>query len=298
MDCPDFEILLFRGLDRAIAADDRQGMLAHERSCLRCRRLASLVRGHREPDTTELADTFLAGVMASTAGRPCEQARRLMTSDEGVAPDDTELLALHLETCADCAAVSRVLARVGRDLPALAEGSPGEAFVASVMMATLGAREPVRDNHHGWLRRVASRLIARPRFAAEFAYAVTASALLVFGLPSPSTSWLPARALDGASQIGTAFEGVLAERAGDATRIGQTRWAELTVDARSRLEQSLETGSAETLERMQTWSEAAQRFVRDVQTSVVVPNLEGLRSLWNETESDAVEPNTGESDNI
>lgn len=297
MDCARFEVLLFEGLDRDIAADDRERMLSHARVCARCRDLFGLVRQDHEPSAAELADTFAAAIVASTSGKPCDRAGLLLASDETVRPGDTELLALHLEVCPDCAAVARALPKLRAELPALAEADPGARFVAAVMTATVGTRASFSVPPRRRPRRVVERLVKRPRLASEIAYAITMSALLVFGLPSASLSELPARVFDATRHETAAVERMVTERTGETVRLGRMRWAELTTDAATLLERSLEPGAAQTIERLQSWFGTVQGFAQDARITLLAPHLENLRSLWNENESDAVEPGTSERAN-
>jgi hypothetical protein len=148
------------------------------------------------------------------------------------------------------------LARLQRELPALAAADPGPGFVSSVLAATLGhdvahaapSRAPASPAP-AHIRKPASRLVdlsglwqrlaQRPRLALEGSFVVTMLALLIFGLPAAPTAEGPVRAFD-------------------------SWWRESTAAAREMIESA---------------SESAQR---------------GLDSIWNENEPGDVEPDTSD----
>lgn len=122
-------------------------------------------------------DELLAGILARTSGSPCRRAGELLASSGGTPESggerlpsvDRELLALHLERCADCRELAAVLAALSRDLPGLGEVRPDPELVGDVLGATLPAtvrwRRAWERRWNGWVR--------RPRFAWEAALVLT-----------------------------------------------------------------------------------------------------------------------------
>jgi hypothetical protein len=281
MDCVEFEVLLFDELDRALASADVERMQAHLLACANCRGLYSLVRSGDQQDVTDLPHDFAAGVAASTSGRPCERAQLLLAASEDDASDDDWLVARHLENCPDCSAVAGALARLQLELPALAEADPGEDFVPSVMAATFGVRSGPAGLQESGPRRFIQQLIRRPRIALEGAYAIASSVLVVVSLTSPSFSELPARAAEDtwrfvADTAGTVGEGI----------------SELNAVTLTVADQVAESASANVVEFGANVSSSARELTRTVWDELVTPNLEEVRSLWNEKVSGAVEPDT------
>lgn len=280
MDCIEFEVLLFDQLDRELATPDAERLQAHLLGCANCRSLYALLRGDVEQSVTEPPHDFAAGVVAITAGRPCERAQLLLTASEGEASDDDWLVARHLESCPDCSVVARALARLRLDLPTLAEADPGEDFVPAVMAATLGVRESAESQWSAW-RRLIEQLSRRPRIALEGAYAIAMLVLMVFGLASPSFSDLPVRA------AGHTWRSVA-----DTAHTVAAGASELKTGAVALADRMAESVSADAVELGATVSGSAQELARTAWDGLVMPNVERVRSLWNETVSGAVEPDT------
>jgi predicted anti-sigma-YlaC factor YlaD len=282
MDCAEFEVLLFDELDRELASADVDRMQAHLLTCTNCRRLYSLVRRDDQQGVTELPHDFAAGVVASTSGRPCERAQLLLAASEDDASDDGWLLARHLESCADCSAVAGALARLQLELPTLAEADPGEGFVPSVMAATFGVRRGQRGSQRSSPHRLIEQLIRRPRIALEGAYAIAGLVLVAFTLTSPPFSELPARA------VGDTWRFVADTAHTVGAGIGELNAITLTL-----VDQVAESASANAVELGANVSGSARELVRTAWDGLLAPNLEEVRSLWNEKVSGAVEPDTG-----
>jgi hypothetical protein len=281
MDCVEFEVLLFDEIDRALASPDVERMQAHLLTCANCRGLSSLVRGDDTQGVTELPHDFAAGVVASTSGRPCERAQLLLAASDEDASDDNWLAARHLESCRDCSAVARALARLRLDLPTLAEADPGEGFVPSVMAATFGVRRGPGGSQRSGPHRFIEQLIRRPRIALEGAYAIAMLVLMVFGLTSPSFSELPVRA------AGDAWRSVA-----DTAHTVAADVSELYAGTLALADRMAKSASADAVELGATVSSSAREFVRTAWDGLVAPNVEEVRSLWNEKVAGAVEPDT------
>jgi hypothetical protein len=140
----------------------------------------------------------LAGsILRRTSGPTCDSAKRLLCDelDGGIEQLDSELVRMHLEGCAECAALSRTLAALSRDLPLLAEIAPDDRFLDEVLARTLPAQAPAAR----WAARIAvglQGLFRRPRFAMEGAYVGTLLLVLIFGVQSNLLAQIPRRALE------------------------------------------------------------------------------------------------------
>ena len=204
MDCARFEELLFVGLDADLKPIEREQMALHEQGCARCRGLAAVVAGNAEPVPPDVTDELAAAIFEQTSG-------------------------------------AAALAQLQRELPALAEADPGPDFVTAVLAATLGREAPLappapvsapagKHQAPARLGKLATppaelsglwqRLARRPRLALEGSYVVTMLALLIFGLPSASTSEIPVRAFDSWWRDRTEAARELIENAGESARRG------------------------------------------------------------------------------
>ena len=84
-------------------------------------------------------DDLVGSILERTSGSPCPRAREGLAErglGQAADPVGEELLRAHLETCEQCAALSRVLAGLEETLPLLAEIEPGEEFTAQVLART------------------------------------------------------------------------------------------------------------------------------------------------------------------
>jgi anti-sigma factor RsiW len=231
VDCRGFEDRLDALLDGSASRDERREADEHLASCPRCRELESLVRGGPGlSDSTAPAD-LTSGVLARTGASPCRRSHDLLAEhvDGGLDPVDDELMRLHLERCEPCSALARAAARLGDDLPTLAEEDPDPRFVADVLAAT--SRRPRRElGLAARLMAAWERVVLRPRFALEGAYVGAMVILLLFGAPFSPLRDVPSRALEavradsgsptlppGVVEFGAQVRG-RGERAWEATR--------------------------------------------------------------------------------
>ena len=110
---------------------------------------------------------------------------------------------MHLSGCEPCATLSIVLAELATDLPALAEMNPGERFTAEVVARTVPRRRASRRGETPrWVERLVQgwdRMIRRPRFALEGAYAMTLLLLVIVGVPGALVAGAPGRVAKAAT---------------------------------------------------------------------------------------------------
>lgn len=189
MDCREFIDLLEELLAERLPEESRRAALEHAQGCARC---SELVMAADDPPFD------LAGsILRRTSGSTCRSARELLCGelDGEIAQVDSELLMIHLGSCAECAALSRRLAALARDLPMLAEIAPDDLFLGDVLARTL----PPQSSAGRWAARLAAgiqQLLRRPRFAMEGAYVGTLLLVLVLGPQSTLLAQIPRKALD------------------------------------------------------------------------------------------------------
>jgi hypothetical protein len=170
------------------------------------------------PSTPAEEEAFVQSVLARTSGRACDRAEGQLGDylDGTLDHDDAGLVAEHLEHCAPCRAVARMIAEMRAPLRRMATIDPGPGFTAAVIGATTGARAPSRERARAlaplgarpralalapaalWMRwcEIWQTLVARPRFALEAAYVGTLLLMLLVGLPRSPLRGLPARAIE------------------------------------------------------------------------------------------------------
>ncbi|MEZ5330641.1 MAG: zf-HC2 domain-containing protein [Thermoanaerobaculia bacterium] len=178
--CARCEARLEAWLAGTLDAAERLSVEAHLEACPACRELATLARlADDAPDLT-------AGILAATTGPACTAAEERLPAylESALDPTDRRLVALHLETCEPCHDLAAILAAQESLLPALAEMTPPPGFTREVLRA-LAAAAPARQpalpldvRLATWLRTAWPRLVARPRFATELAYALTVVGVL------------------------------------------------------------------------------------------------------------------------
>jgi hypothetical protein len=185
MDCKRFSDLLEKLLMEQLLEGERREALEHAAHCDNCR------------ETLEPPVDLVGAILEQTSGSTCDSARRLLCGyvDEELEQIDAELAVMHLQSCLDCAALSRTLTGLAADLPLLAEMAPDDSFVADVLARTLPLRAPASH----WIDKLANswkELLRRPRFAWEGAYVGAFIFALIFVTPGSPLAGVPRKALD------------------------------------------------------------------------------------------------------
>ena len=204
MDCQDFEDRLQDLLAGGLGAPGLHAVEEHAAQCSTCGELLAIARGNlellsaRAPGlpTPEATPDITSAVLARTSGPACQRAQEDLCSlvDGALRGIDAELVSLHLERCARCRVLGDTLAWLAPELCALAVLEPDARFATGVLQATAGLcrrRLSRRAALAGWW----DRLVQRPRFAWEVAYAGTLVVALLCGTPHSPFRGAPARAL-------------------------------------------------------------------------------------------------------
>lgn len=220
--CRRFESRLEAWVAGALEPAARRRIEEHLAACPACRELADLARlADDAPDLT-------AAVLAATTGPACRAAEERLPAwlDSDLGEADRHLVALHLETCGTCRALADVLVAMDAALPSLREMTPPPGFTAQVLhalraLAPRAARPeagwaaeppPRLDGRLArWLKTAWPRLVQRPRFATELAYALTVVGILAVQAMGTFVGAEPRELLERAREQTVAQVEVLAE---------------------------------------------------------------------------------------
>lgn len=165
VNCRFFQENLDLLLQDQLSQDMKRAMEDHLTNCLSCIDLTSSGLGL----TSDLSEEILQ----KTIGSPCGQAESALGLGFSLLePVEASLLEGHLAHCESCSHMENALDLLHQTLPDLRDMDPGPLFTQQVLRATL----PRETGLAKW-GRIATGLLARPRFAMELAYV---AALLVF----------------------------------------------------------------------------------------------------------------------
>lgn len=195
VDCAGFLETLEGFLEGKLAGAERRAAERHLDRCPSCREIERLARSG--PPVIDPPADLAGSVLELTSGSPCARAESLLCDyvDGRAEKIDAELIRLHVGSCPDCAALSRVLARMSQELPSLAEIAPDPGFLRDVMRATLPVHARLAQRLGRW-RDAWQGLLQRPRIAWEGAYLGTFVLALVFGAPGSPLAAVPQKALE------------------------------------------------------------------------------------------------------
>jgi predicted anti-sigma-YlaC factor YlaD len=204
VDCRGFHDRLADWLEGRLEATERDALERHVEGCAPCRDIAE--RFGEPPADLDTAtpgrpDDLTHAILEQTSGRPCSHAEEGLGDwvDGSLAGTDAELMRMHLDGCVECSALASSMARLSRELPALAELEPDARFVPDVMASTMRRPRRVARALEA-MRESWTRMLQRPRFALEGAYVASIVIVLMFGLPGSPLSGLPQKALDMVSR--------------------------------------------------------------------------------------------------
>jgi hypothetical protein len=182
MDCRGFHNRLDDFLRAGLRGDDLAAARAHVLACPECREVVEILEASSASAQGDPPPGLVHRILERTTGSTCGSAKdRLCDFVDGfLDPIEAELLRLHLCECGECAALGDVLARLGDELPGLAEVEPEEGFAEAVLARTLPWRRRLARRLPR-LAELGARLASRPRIALEGAYAGTLVLVLILG---------------------------------------------------------------------------------------------------------------------
>ena len=217
MDCAHFEQRLEAVLAGALAAAERGALEEHCARCERCGRLWASFQAETAPARDAATDAFVSALLERTSGAPCGRAQESLPGwvDGALAPDDTSLIAMHLQHCSSCAAVAAALVALRLELPSLAESEPGPEFTTQVLASTQALQRRQAPVGARWLA-TWQHLLQRPRFALEFATAACFLLMLLCALPFSPFRPLPQQALAAIRLDGGGLVAAASSRLGPA----------------------------------------------------------------------------------
>jgi hypothetical protein len=187
MDCSRFAEALADFQEGTLSPGEQSAAQVHLADCSVCRRLLEIAIGNVDILPQDRHDELTHSILDRTSGPVCARVEAsLWDFIEGeLSTEDSHLISLHLENCAECRSVAEELVLVQQELPAMAEIDPGDSFTREVISATSRLRS-YRAALNAGFRAWWDRMIQRPRFALEAAYAGALFFLLIFSIPSLS----------------------------------------------------------------------------------------------------------------
>jgi len=200
--CRETAERLGRYLAGALGERERERLERHLERCDACSELHA-ERAALLADGGTAAEGLVEAVLARTSGPACRSARERLPdwADGALEAADADLLRSHLERCDPCRGLAAALARMGRELPLVAELDPGAEFTRRVLRRTAAAARRRRFARR--VARVATRLAAwwhdllrRPRFALEASYVGAIALFLIFGTSASPLAGVPRRMLE------------------------------------------------------------------------------------------------------
>jgi hypothetical protein len=187
MDCSHFAEILADLQEGTLSPGMQSAAQVHLAECSVCRGLLDISRGHVDILPQERHDELARSILDRTSGSVCAHVESsLWDFIEGeLSTEDSHLISLHLENCAECRSVAEDLVLIQQELPAMAEIDPGESFTQEVISGTSRVR-PYRSVLRAGFRAWWDRMVQRPRFSLEVAYVGALVLFLIFSIPSLS----------------------------------------------------------------------------------------------------------------
>jgi hypothetical protein len=249
--------------------EERYFAEAHLRTCEGCRTLLSAACGELDLPAGGHED-LTRSIIEMTSGPACERAMQSMCEslDGMLEPAQVEILQLHVGHCPGCGRFAAALQLLHEVLPEMAEVDPGPDFAAEVIgVARRSRRVRMRRFHPAFLW---NRLIRRPLFTWEAAYAGTLAVALLFLNPWLPLQDYPARAISalevsipsGLSSLASArVIPEASEIAGTATHISG----------------AVAAGASSARTSLSRWSDRAENYLRETALPAARTFLENAR---------------------
>ncbi len=190
MDCARFEEKIGELIAEQLSLPVRQEAQNHAAHCPDCRALLEIAVGMRNllpiSDQADLA----RDILLQTSGSACERVHRHLCQfvDGALDPTYTAMIGSHLHHCQSCSTLAGCLAELRQLLPDLAELNPGPNMVGAIVRVTSARRGPLRQwpKQRPVVRQFLNRLLWRPRFSLEAAYAGALLIFILVGNPASS----------------------------------------------------------------------------------------------------------------
>jgi hypothetical protein len=205
MDCGHFIEIIADFQEGKLAAVEQSAAEDHLRKCADCRAFLDVVRGNRNMLPENQRDELARSILDRTSGPVCPRVESSLWEFAGgeTSAQDSKMIALHLDHCADCKSLAEAFAAMQEVLPAMAEIDPGSSFTTEVVSLTSGLhpyRSSLRTRFLTWWNGV----IHRPRFSLEAAYIGTMLVFLLFSSPFlPFRNIQPEQVRSAAMRIST-----------------------------------------------------------------------------------------------
>ncbi len=210
MNCRTFARILADLLEGNLLREDRTSAEEHERECAACRRLRAVAEGKTSLFSAETDQELTRSILHSTSGSACPRAEASLCDyiDGNLDETTSQLVGLHLNSCASCRELADGLEMLREVLPEFAELDPGRDFTSAVASRTSAFR-PLRPGLRVRFQTWWVRMAQRPRFSFEAAYLGTLVLVLAFNNPVFPVGSVALRKLDSLSFATAAREVVL-----------------------------------------------------------------------------------------
>jgi predicted anti-sigma-YlaC factor YlaD len=184
MNCRHFARIFADYQEGKLPPDEQSAADAHLRRCPSCRRLLDVARGSVDILPENRRDELARAILDRTSGSPCRRVESFLWDfvEGRLGAADSQLVALHLNHCADCRALADELAMMQEVLPAIAVIDPGTSFTNEVVYATSRSR-PERPDLEIRIRAWWNRMILHPLFSCQTAYVGAVVLLIAFSSP-------------------------------------------------------------------------------------------------------------------
>ncbi len=182
MNCARFARVLAEFHEGKLSAGEEKAANEHLAGCVNCKKLLEVSVGGRDILPEEMRDDLAESILERTVGGPvCPRVEPLLWEfvRREQAPEESHLIHLHLDHCDACRSMAADLALIQDALPEMAEIDPGERFTREIVQITSGLRVE-RPEVGSRIRNWWNRMVQRPRFALESAYACTLLMVVLF----------------------------------------------------------------------------------------------------------------------
>lgn len=263
MNCADFQLNLPAMLAEKLSPSTLLQTEQHLASCPHC--------------LVQWSDTIAAQAAQSSSPNIAANVLNTLGLDSCIAAQDAlcdhkcdtlqlePTVAMHLESCPDCTALSQIVLRLNAELPTLRDISVPLGFTLRVLNRTNYVRQaPANDLATGkqsW-RAFAKRVSQRPRFAIETAYVLSLCLVLTLGTPLFGQDGLSDvnQIISGARTLGEQQSQLIREQNNLLVRSSREQW--------DRLYDSTYTQITTNTQRTQEWiNEQATQFMQTVESA-------------------------------